>query len=409
MRVLFIAAEMPYPDDSGGKKYSWQKIRQLSRENEVILVAINEFNDIVRADVLRKYVKEYYFFPRVKSAVKIVSNFYRPFTIVSRESKCIKNKILEIISNSNIDFIILDSIHMYGSIDKVNTGLIPVFLTQHNIEHELFNTISKNTSNIIKKIIYKFESIKLKRLEKKLYSQGVFNGYIFISDIEYKRHEETIGKVNGVCIPPCIEEDSNGFQKKIENNAIVFIGKMNFEPNVTAMEWFIKAIFPNILKKIPESKLYVVGKNPTKELLGFSSDNVIITGAVEDVKEYLSKAQIIVIPLLSGAGVKLKLFEALETNNIVITTKLGVEGTCFKDNEDLFITDNAELFAKICIDNLIQPNYEVAKNGNKTLRDNYGFEAIGNKLNKFLNSNFEYGREPVSTGQSHESHDNPSN
>jgi len=384
MRVLFIASEMPYPDDSGGKKYSWQKIRQLSRENEVILVALNESNANVRAEVLEKHVKEYYFFPRIKSALKIVSNFYRPYSIVSRESKCMKNKIREIISSGKIDLIILDSILLYGNIDKINTRFIPVFLTQHNIEYELFNIISKNTSSIIKKIIYKFESIKLKRLERLLYNQGGFKGYIFISDIEYKRYEETIGKVNGVCIPPCIEEDSNGFQKNIENNAIVFIGKMNYEPNVTAMEWFIKVIFPSILKKIPESKLYVVGKSPTKELLGFSSDNVIITGAVEDVKEYLSKAQIIVIPLLSGGGVKFKLFEALETNNIVITTSLGVEGTCFKDNEDLFITDNAELFAKICIDNLMHPNYEVAKNGNKTLRDNYGFEALGNKLNKFL-------------------------
>jgi len=384
MRVLFIASEMPYPDDSGGKKYSWQKIRQLSKENEIILVALNEFNNIVHADVLEKHVKEYYFFPRTKSVVKIVSNFYRPFSIVSRESRCIKNKIQELIFSSKIDIIILDSIHMYSSIDTINIKRIPVFLTQHNIEYELFNTISKNTSNIIKKIIYKFESIKLKILEKQLYSQGAFKGYIFISDIEFERYEKTIGRVNGVCIPPCMEESSNGLQKNIENNAIVFVGKMNYEPNVIAMKWFIKVIFPKILKKIPESKLYVVGKNPTKELLEFSSGNVIITGAVEDVKEYLSKAQIIVIPLLSGAGVKFKLFEALETNNIVITTSLGVEGTCFKDNEDLFIADNAELFAKICIANLMQPNYEVANNGNKTLRDNYGFEVLGSKLNKFL-------------------------
>jgi len=385
MRILFIAAEMPYPDDSGGKKYTWQKIRQLSKGNEVILVAINELNKPIHADALRKHVKKYYFFPRIKSKLKIILNFYKPYSMISRESACIKNKIQEIIYNDKIDAIFLDSIHMYSNVDKINTNRIPVFLTQHNIEYELFNTISKNSSSFIKKIIYKFEATKLKRIEKQLHDKKFFKGYVFISEIEIKKYEEAMGKVNGVCIPPCVEQECDEFPKNIEKNTIVFTGKMNYEPNIIAMEWFVKAIFPNVLKKIPESKLYIVGKDPTKELTEFSSDSVIITGAVEDVKEYLSKAQIIVIPLLSGGGVKFKLFEALETNNIVITTEIGVEGTCFKNNEDLFISNDAEKFAKLCVDNLMQPNYSVAKNGNRTLKDNYRFEILEDRLNKFIN------------------------
>jgi len=384
MRILFIAKELPYPENSGGKKYIWQKIRQLSKNNEVILVALNEFNEIVHSDIYKKYVKEYYFFPRVRSKLKIISNFWKPYSMISREGQCIKNKIRKIVLNDKIDLIFLDSIHMYTNIDKIDINRIPVLLTQHNIEYELFAAMGKDSNNIFKKIIYNIEASKLKRLEKKLYSQKFFKGYVFISDLDYKKYKETIGDVNAICMPPCVEQEYDGFHKNIEKKSIVFTGTMSYEHNINAMKWFIKKIFPIVLKKVPESKLYVVGKSPTDDLIKLSSDSVIITGVVEDVKEYLSKAQIIVIPLLNGGGVKLKLFEALGTNNIVITTTIGTEGTCFKDNVDLFISDDAESFAARCVDNLIQPNYEIAKNGNKTLRENYIFETLESKLNEFM-------------------------
>ncbi|MCL2859207.1 MAG: glycosyltransferase [Oscillospiraceae bacterium] len=384
MRILFIASEIPYPDDSGGKRYTWQKIRQLSKENEITLIAINEFNNSIDKNILKKYVKEFYFFPRVKNWMKIIFNFYKPYSMISRENIYIKSKIKEIIYDNKIDVICLDSIHMYYNISKLDLKNIPIFLTQHNIEYMLFQSISNKTNNMLKKIIYKFETNKLKQIEKKLYKNKFFKGYIFISDIDNKIYEEEIGQVNSICIPPCVEQGNEQFYKNINKDAIVFIGKMDYEPNVIAMEWFTKSIFPNILDKLPKSKLYIVGKDPTKEIKKLSSKNIIVTGAVKSVKEYLSKAQIVVIPLLNGGGIKLKLFEALETNNIVITTEIGIEGTCFKNNIDLLVSNDSEFFAQLCIENLINPNYGIAEHGNKTLRNNYGFEILERKLNKFI-------------------------
>lgn len=386
MKILFISAELPYPDHSGGTKYTWQKIRELSMSNEIILVCFNENQEILDESVYRKYVKKVYSYSRKKDIMRIILNFYKPYTLISRVNKDMNEKISEIILKEQVDMILLDSIHMYYSISNIKTK-IPIYLTQHNIEYKLFASISKKINNPIKRIIYKIESIKLKKIEKNLYKHHYFRGYIFISNDDLNEYEQEIGKVNAICIPPCIENNFINKSKKnieIEKNSIVFTGKMNYEPNITAVKWFVESILPLIQKEIPKVKFYIVGKNPTEEVKKYENSNIIVTGEVDDIYSYIEKAQIVVIPLLSGGGVKLKLFDALSMNKIIVSTSKGIEGTCFKNEIDLYVTDDAELFAKRCIENLKEPNNNMAKKGKETLELNYSFEYLQKKLQKFI-------------------------
>lgn len=383
MKILFVSMELPYPDHSGASKYAWQKIRQLSKENEVFLVSFNETDETIKDIEYKKYIKEYYFFPRKKSILKIILQFFKPYSLTSRFNRKMHNKINEIIQLNNIDIIVLDSIHMYYNIKNLNRN-IPVFLTQQNIEYKLFESISSKTDSLIKKNIYKIEAYKLKKLEEKLYKERKIKGYIFISNEDLREYESEIGKVNAVCIPPAIPEELTNSKKAIEEYSIVFTGKMNYEPNVTGVKWFVENVFSNILEAIPRAKFYIVGKNPTEEIMKYSCDKIIVTGEVESVGEYLEKAQVVVIPLLSGGGVKLKLFDAISAENIVITTQKGIEGTCLQDGYDLYVANEEKLFTKLCIDNLKKPNYEIAKHGKNTLQSNYGFDVLQKKLQEFL-------------------------
>lgn len=375
--------ELPYPDHSGGSKYAWQKIRQLSKENEVFLVSFNETGEKIEDVEYKKYMKEYYFFPRKKSILRIGLQFFKPYSLTSRFNNEMYEKIKEIVQSNNIDIIVLDSIHMYYNIKNLNKN-IPIFLTQQNIEYKLFQSISSKTDSLIKKNIYRIEAYKLKRLEKKLYKIKKIKGYIFISNEDLIDYENEIGKINAICIPPAITEQLTNSKKTIEEYSIVFTGKMNYEPNVTGVKWFVEKIFPNILEAIPKAKFYIVGKNPTEEIRKYSGEQIVVTGEVESVSEYLEKAQIVVIPLLSGGGVKLKLFDAMSAENIVITTQKGIEGTCLQDGYDLYVANEEKLFTKLCIDNLKAPNYQIAKHGKSTLQLNYGFDILQKKLQKFI-------------------------
>lgn len=384
MKILFISMEKPFPDYSGGSKYTWQKIKQLSQKNDIFLVSFDESTDgKINDKEYKKYVKKYFFYQRNKSMFNILLHINKPYSLTSRINKEMKLKIEEIIKDEKIDVIVLDSIHMYYNIDCLNLD-IPLYMTQHNVEYKLFASISNSTKSFFKKVIYKFESYKLYRLEKKLYRENKIKGYIFISEEDMNEYQNEIGNVNSICIPPCVDIHTMSTYEKNNGNNIVFSGKMSYEPNITAVNWFVKDIFPLILKKVPDVKFYIVGKDPIEEVKALERDNIIVTGMVNDVKEYLNMAKIVVIPLLSGGGVKIKLFEAIETQNIVITTDTGIQGTCFKNKIDLFVENNPTEFANRCIENLLKPKRNVAIHAQKTLIGNYSFDSLQKKINSFV-------------------------
>ncbi|WP_146127630.1 glycosyltransferase, partial [Clostridium luticellarii] len=167
---------------------------------------------------------------------------------------------------------------------------------------------------------------------------------------------------------------------------IIFTGKMDYEPNIQAVKWFCKDILPLIKNKIQDVKFYIVGKDPTREVKKLKNNNVIVTGKVKDMKNYFNITNICVIPLLSGGGVKIKLFEALGNGKIVITTSKGVEGTIFVNNEHLMVRNHAGEFAQACIEALSNPedyNNMISSTLN-VIENNYCWNAIGSYYNEFL-------------------------
>lgn len=226
----------------------------------------------------------------------------------------------------------------------------------------------------------------MKKFEDKLYKSGIINAYTFISEDEMNEFQKIYTNTKSVCIPQGYDIKVKDVNKK-DNKKIVFTGKMDYEPNVQAVKWFVKDIFPIIQAEVPQSKFYIVGKAPTEEVTKLSNKNIIVTGEVKDVQSYLQDANLCVIPLLSGGGVKIKLFEAIGNGNIVVSTSKGIEGTKFKNMEHLIVEDNNVKFAEKCIDILNNKlEYEhLVREGMKLIINKYSWDAIGEKYNQFIN------------------------
>ena len=110
-------------------------------------------------------------------------------------------------------------------------------------------------------------------------------------------------------------------------NSIVFIGKMNYAPNVIAVRNFLKNTFPLILKSNPLAVFYVVGTQPTQEIRDYNNGkNIIVTGFVEDMNAYLDKAAVVVAPMISEAGIQNKIIQAMGRGKCVVATPIGAEG-----------------------------------------------------------------------------------
>ena len=162
--------------------------------------------------------------------------------------------------------------------------------------------------------------------------------------------------------------------KASERNDLMFVGGFAHTPNVDAMTWFIDSIFPTILAKYPDIKLYVVGSNPPDELLKKASKNVIVTGYVtdEELGEIYKKIRLSVVPLRYGAGVKGKIIEAIQNKIPVVTTSIGVEG--IKNDSNLItVADTEDDIAKAVID--MYMDYEC-------------LDKISSKSESFIKNNF---------------------
>jgi GT2 family glycosyltransferase/glycosyltransferase involved in cell wall biosynthesis len=134
-----------------------------------------------------------------------------------------------------------------------------------------------------------------------------------------------------------------------ERKDIMFVGNFNHSPNEDAVLYFVKEIFPLIKKQLPEIKFYIVGNNPSEKIKALSKNDIIVTGWVFDVKDYIDKCRIEVVPLRFGAGNKGKVGEALSSGLPIVTTSIGAEGMGIENEVHAFVTDEPVQFANYVI------------------------------------------------------------
>lgn len=134
---------------------------------------------------------------------------------------------------------------------------------------------------------------------------------------------------------------------QVDQHALVFTGKMDYRPNVDAVTWFTRDIFPQILDNAPDARLYVVGQKPHASLLDLSgSAHIELTGWVPSVVPFLKSACVFVTPLRMGSGTRLKLLEAMAASCAIVSTRLGAEGLSEDALNSMILVEDASAFAQ---------------------------------------------------------------
>lgn len=136
-----------------------------------------------------------------------------------------------------------------------------------------------------------------------------------------------------------------------QRSDLVFIGNYEHRPNVDAVLYFVKDIFPQVLKKIPTIKFFIVGSNPPQEITALSSDNIVVLGFVPDITDVMSQARISINPLRFGAGIKGKLITCMSYGLPCIGTSIATEGMSLTHEKNILIADTPSAFSD-CIINL---------------------------------------------------------
>ena len=143
--------------------------------------------------------------------------------------------------------------------------------------------------------------------------------------------------------------DIRTFKKEVdvsvEHKLVLFTGNMNYAPNVDAVKYFVRDIFPLILSKHPDARFLIAGQNPTKQVQELAGSNIIITGFVENMALQYQQASLVVAPLRIGAGTQNKVLEAMAMEKPVVCTHIGFKGLGIKSGQGVILAHDAKDFA----------------------------------------------------------------
>ena len=167
---------------------------------------------------------------------------------------------------------------------------------------------------------------------------------------------------------------------------IVFLGAMDYYANVDGVIYFHDKIFPIIKKEIPDIKFYIVGSSPTKAVQKLASKDVIVTGFVDDVREYLKDACVCTVSLRIARGIQNKILEAMASGIPVVTSPICNDGIAAVDGENILVGKTPQDFARHVIDILSKQDLrdKFARNGRKFVEENYSWETNLNRLEKLF-------------------------
>ena len=240
-------------------------------------------------------------------------------------------------------------------------------LYMHDIESSYRADLAHSENNVIRKIAQQVESKKYYRLENRL--SKMFDRYLFVSKDEKIEFEKRFPSVRGKAIysPYATEQFADSIVINENHSQMLYIGNLMLDNNYQSIVWFSKNVLPLIVKQKPDAKLVIVGnisEEHLKELKSYSSA-IDVRGYVPSLDDVIQESCLIISPVLYGAGVKVKLIDALASGQIVIANTKTAEGTELKNGRDLILEDVPSKFADSCVEILQNRNkyIEIARNG----------------------------------------------
>jgi len=172
----------------------------------------------------------------------------------------------------------------------------------------------------------------------------------------------------------------------LERKDILFVGSFEHAPNLDAVGYFVREVFPLIRKEIPGVKFYVVGHNPPDYVRDLACDDVILTGHVPDVSLYLDRCRLSVAPLRFGSGVKIKVLTSMGHGVPVVATTVGAEGMCLTHGKDVLVADGPEDFCRAVVA-LYQDAHlwdRLSRNGLEVISRRFSLSAVRASLVELL-------------------------
>lgn len=358
MKILFLTNKFPYPARDGGAIATFNLIKGLAEAgHQVTVIAINTSKHYSEVALLPEEVASLANFHAVYtdtriSVLKALKNLFfssLPYNAERFVLNSFNEKLQNLLTSIPFDIVQLEGLYVSPYLPIIRKySQAKVVLRAHNVENEIWHRYAAETKNTVKRLYLKMLAKRIAQMEKSLINQYDLLVPITEKDAKYFEKE---GNTKPVHISPTGFDFSKLLPNVPANDCqptLFHIGGLDWPPNQQGLIWFVRQCLPSLYQIVPELKFVIAGRNaPEWFVRSIQHPAVEFVGEVTDAYTFIRNHNIMVVPLLSGSGMRIKIIEGLALGKCIVSTTVGAEGIAFTPGKDIFIADTASEFINI--------------------------------------------------------------
>lgn len=395
LSVLVFTQRIPFLQNSGYAIVAYNTIKGLVEEgHQVTVISLNTNNALLKElnDPLLEKVN-FKTFPVTSQATP--RNFVRAlladnlFTNERFFSATADRSLALELRQNKFDIVHLEglAVSIYLPTIRKNTNAKVVY-RPHTTEHQVWKRMAKQVNNPLKKWYLNRFATKMQRFETEHVNR--FDGVSAITDFD-RRNFEQLGCAVPITVSPAAIH-INKYQpepEKTEPNSLFFLGSLDWPPSREGLEWFLQNFHEDITDGELKCRLYVAGHDVPEDFDRYENNReIFIVGEVDNALDFINNKSIMVVPLLSGGGMRIKIIEGMAMGKCIISTSIGAEGINYEDGKHLFIADTKEAFyatIKKCLSNESMVK-KIGENARRLVYEQHDYRIQAKKLSAFYHT-----------------------
>lgn len=390
MKILHLTKKFPFPLKDGESVAVNSLSRALAKQGcEVHLLSMNTTKHHVEVAQIRSHIDQYSSVTTspvdnklkvLDAAANLFSN--KSYHITRFDYKDFRDRLSELLQDTPFDIVLMESIYLTPYIDDIRAvANIPIVMRAHNVEHEIWERVANQTLSFWKRsylqlLVQRLRAYELAQLSK-------IDGLITFTkrDLHFFK-QQGYGK-SSLIAPIGVETSKYSAKENDSSMSVGFIGSLDWTPNIEGLQWFVKQVWPLVVKGNAAAKLYIAGRNPSKSVSAMASKSVTVLGEVADAKAFVAKHPISIVPLLSGGGMRVKILEAMALSRAIVSTSVGTEGI---KSDGILVADEPQAFAAAILNLIANPELinKLGAAGRTDVAAHYDSVANGTAVFDFL-------------------------
>ncbi len=391
MKILQLCKKFPYPLMDGESIAVHNLSKSLQQQGcEVTLLAMNTLRHYYEAAQTPDSLRHYRAVHRVDidNRIKIHDAFFNLFSrdsyhITRFISSDFSRQLVKLLQQEEYDVVQLETLYLAPYIPLIRQHSQAIIaMRAHNVEHEIWQRITSNTSFPPKRFYLRHLTRKLRKFEIEALRQ--FDIMVAISERDLHKFWNMGYQGAAVVVPIGIEATTYqpDYLAYKREPTMAFIGSLDWMPNIEGLNWFLESVWPVIRLKYPAMQLHIAGRNTPVWLQQLQLPGVTVHGEVPDAAAFINQHSMLIVPLLSGSGMRAKILEGMALGKVVLTTSLGLEGIAARHEKEVLVADTPQDFLQT-INWCFRQNGQLenlGRNARQFVAQHYNNQEIGRQL-----------------------------